>query len=94
MTTTSLKLPDDVKQSAITAAERAGISPHAFMVDAIRNAARAAELSAEFAAEALEARAEMLKSGMGYDAEEVHTYFLNRVSGKPAKRPKAKSWRS
>ena len=57
-------------------------------------AAHAAELRAEFVAHALEARAEMLKSGKGYDAEEVHAYLRARVSGKPAKRPKAKSWRS
>jgi len=39
MATTSLKLPDEVKQLAVAAAKHQGITPHAFMVDAIRVAA-------------------------------------------------------
>lgn len=32
MATTSLKLSDELKQQAIAAAEKKGVSPHAFMV--------------------------------------------------------------
>lgn len=32
MSTTSLKLSDDLKQRAVAAAEKIGVSPHAFMV--------------------------------------------------------------
>lgn len=46
MATTSLKLPDDVKQLAVAAAQRRGMTPHAFMVGAIRRAASAAEIRA------------------------------------------------
>ena len=35
MATTSLKLPDDLKQRAAKAAHELGVSPHAFMVSAI-----------------------------------------------------------
>ena len=93
MTTTSLKLPADVKQSAIAADERQGVSPHAFMVDAIRAAAHAAELRAAFVAEAVEARDEAMKTGLGYDAAEVHAYVRARIQGEKAAKPKAKSWR-
>ena len=55
MSTTSLKLPDDVKQLAAEAAKTQGITPHAFMVSAIRDAATAAAQRAEFMAEALAA---------------------------------------
>ena len=41
MATTSLKLPDELKERAAKAAQELGISPHAFMVDAIRHAADA-----------------------------------------------------
>ena len=42
MSTTSLKLPDELKKrAAMVAAAELGISPHAFMVGAIRNAADA-----------------------------------------------------
>ncbi len=53
MSTTSLKLPDDLKRLAIAAAKHRGITPHAFMVEAIRTAATAEKLRAEFVAEAL-----------------------------------------
>jgi hypothetical protein len=94
MSTTSLKLPEDVKQLAAAAAERQGVTPHAFMVDAIRAAAEAADKRASFVAEAAEARVQALRSGKGYAADEVHAYVRARAQGKPAARPKAKSWRS
>jgi hypothetical protein len=93
MSTTSLKLPEDVKQLAVAAAKRQGVTPHAFMVDAIRAAAAAAEKRAAFVAEATASRAQTLKSGKGYDAAEVHAYVRARAQGKAASRPKARSWR-
>lgn len=56
MYNTPLKLPDDLKQRAIAAAEKAGVSPHAFMVHAIEQVATAAEQRAGFVAEALAER--------------------------------------
>lgn len=94
MSTTSLKLPDDVKKLAIEAAKHQGVTPHAFMVDAIRAAAIAAERRAAFVADATAARAETLESGKGYSAAEVHAYIRGRVGGKAVSRPKARSWRS
>jgi predicted transcriptional regulator len=93
MSTTSLKLPDDLKQRAVVAAEHLGVSPHAFMVDAIRAAATAAEARAQFIADAEAARKAALKSGQGFDAADVHAYIRARAAGKSASRPKAKSWR-
>lgn len=93
MSTTSLKLPEDVKQLAAAAAGHQGVTPHAFMVEAIRAAATAAEKRAGFVAEALASKAEALKSGKGYRAAEVHAYLRSRAQGKPAPRPKAKAWR-
>lgn len=94
MATTSLKLSDDLKQRAIGAAEKQGISPHAFMVQAIEQAATAAELRASFVADALTARERMLAGGTGYAAEDVHRYLKARIEGKPVARPKAKSWQA
>ena len=93
MSTTSLKLPDELKQRAIAAAEKRGLSPHAFMIHAIDQAATAAEQRASFVSDAQAAREQMLATGKGYDASEVHAYLKARLSGdKPAK-PKARSWR-
>ncbi len=93
MSTTSLKLPDELKQRAIAAAEKRGLSPHAFMIQAIDLAATAAEQRASFVSDAQAAREQMLATGKGYDASDVHAYVKARLSGdKPAK-PKARSWR-
>lgn len=94
MSTTSLKLPDELKQRAAAAAQKQGISPHAFMVQAIEQAAMAAERRAGFVAEAQAARNETLASGKGYDADEVHAYLKARIASKKSTKPKAVSWRS
>ncbi|RLJ68212.1 hypothetical protein [Sulfurisoma sediminicola] len=93
MSTTSLKLPDELKQRAVAAAQNQGVSPHAFMVHAIEQAATAAERRAGFVAEAQAAREQMLKTGKGYDADEVHAHLKARVAGKKSAKPKARSWR-
>lgn len=93
MSTTSLKLPEDIKQLAIAAAQQQGITPHAFMVEAIRSAATQAEKRARFVAEALASRAEALESDRAYAAEDVHAYLRARSQAKPVAKPKAKSWR-
>jgi predicted transcriptional regulator len=64
MSTTSLKLPEALKQRVLAESERKGISPHAFMVGAIEQAASAAEHRAAFIAEAIDAREDMMASGL------------------------------
>lgn len=93
MSTTSLKLPDELKQRAAKAAEELGISPHAFMVEAIRRAAEAVEQRSEFVAQALAARADMLQDGVGYEAEDVRAYLRRRIGDEQTPEPDAKAWR-
>jgi predicted transcriptional regulator len=93
MSTTSLKLPDSLKQRAVAAAKAKGVSPHAFMVEAIERAAMLAEQRDRFLEEAQAAREEMVATGEGYDADEVHAYLAARVAGRKPARPKPKSWR-
>ena len=93
-TTTSLKLPEDIKQLAAAAASQQGVTPHAFMVEAIRTAALAAQQRADFVSAAAASRLEAMESGKGYAASEVHDYLRARVQGKAAAKPKAKSWRA
>ena len=93
MSTTSLKLTDELKRRAAAAAQSQGVTLHAFLLAAIESATSGAEQRASFVAEALAARKAMLDSGRGYDADDVHIYLRNRVSGKKSLRPKAKPWR-
>jgi predicted transcriptional regulator len=92
MSTTSLKLPDELKQRAACAAQELGISPHAFMVDAIRQATDAVEQRAQFVAQARVARAAMQESGQGHDANEVRAYLRQRLADKGADRPAVRPW--
>ncbi len=93
MATTSLKIPDELKQRAIQAAQQQGLSPHAFMLGAIEETVQAAEQRASFIAEALAAEQEMLASREGYAAEDVHRYIKARIAGENPERPEARPWR-
>lgn len=92
-TATSLKLPEDLKARVDAAAEAAGKTAHAFMVEAIERETARAELYEAFVQEALDAEAEMEHSGLHYAAQDVFRYVTDRAQGKPAKRPKPKPWR-
>lgn len=93
MSTTSLKLPEALKQRAAAVAQQRGVSAHAFMVDAIAQATRAAEQRADFVADALAARDQLLASGMGYEGDEVHAWLRARAAGRKTSKPKARPWR-
>ncbi len=93
MSTTSLKLPEDLKTRASTAAEELGISTHAFMVGAIRQAADAVEQRTAFVAQAKAAREGMLEGGQGHDANAVRDYLRARLADPAAMRPAPASWR-
>lgn len=90
---TSIKLPAPLKDRVDAAAEAAGKTPHAFMVDAIERETARAEAFSEFVADALRAEREHERTGLHYDADDVLRYMTARAKGKPARRPKAKSWR-
>lgn len=93
MATTSLKIPDELKLRAIRAAQQQGVSPHAFMLSAIEQTVQAAERHASFVADALAAEQEMLDSGTGYAAADVHRYLKARLAGEHAEPPEAEPWR-
>lgn len=93
MSTTSLKLSDELKRRAVGAAQQLGVSPHAFMLSAIEQATGAAEQRALFLKEAHAARDTLMETGKGFAADEVHAYLKSRISGVKLPEPKAGSWR-
>jgi predicted transcriptional regulator len=93
MSTTSIKLPTTLKKRVAAAAAGRGLTSHAFMVQAIEESARAAELRRKFVAAAETARKRLVASGKGYDGDAVHAYIRNRLQGKKPGRPRAISWR-
>ena len=86
--TTTIKLPDDLKDRVTSAAAAAGKSPHAWMVDAIEAQAALEERRQAFVASALKAEQEVAEYGLVYDADEVFSYILAKAEGKRAAKPK------
>ena len=86
--TTTLKLPEQLKTRIVPLAEAAGKSPHAWMIEALEQRVEQSEAYAAFVAEALEAEQEMQRTGEVYAMEDVHQYLLDKLDGKPVKRPR------
>jgi predicted transcriptional regulator len=93
MSTTSIKLSDELKRRTALVAQQQGLSAHAFMVQSIKQATDAAEQRSRFIAEAQTALAETRTSGKGYQAEEVYAYLRQRIAGEKTAAPGAVSWR-
>jgi predicted transcriptional regulator len=89
---TTLKLPADLKKRVQRAAASRGDSPHSFMLKAIETETALAEQRRSFVAEAREAMDDFDRTGLAYDATEVHAYLRARAAGRKATRPKAKRW--
>ena len=72
---TSLKLPAELKAAIDADAQKQGLSPHAYMVRALAEAAECSRLQEQFTQDALAAERDMLATGMGHRLEDVRTYF-------------------
>jgi predicted transcriptional regulator len=79
---TSLKLSAALKARVLSAAKKAGKTPHAFMVEAIERHTEGAERRQRFVAAALAAEQEAMTSGKGYEAAEVHAAMKARAEAK------------
>jgi predicted transcriptional regulator len=86
--TTTIKLPDDLKQRIAPLAEAAGKTAHAWMVEALERQAAMAEAREAFLQEAEASAAEIDAGGALFAAEDVAAYLLSRAAGKAPARPK------
>jgi len=90
MSTTTIRLPDELKARVARAAERAGTTSHNFIIEAIAAKTDADERRNEFHALADERYAEILRTGKTVPWEEARDYLLKLAAGQPAKRPVAR----
>lgn len=88
--TTTIKLPDDLKDRVVSAAAAAGKSPHAWMVEAIEAQAALAQRRLAFVASALQAEQEVAQYGLVYDADEVFSYIMAKTESRHATKPKTR----
>ncbi len=87
MATTSLKLPDELKQRVNALAALANKSPHAFMVDAIAEQTERIEEDCAFLARAEASLQHYRAAGIAYDADEVNAYFRAKIQGVELPKP-------
>jgi predicted transcriptional regulator len=81
-TTTSLKLTQEIKLQAANAAKELGMTPHAFMVEAIKQASINAEIRKNFIQQANIAREGVMKNGKVYESDKVFEAMKARIAGK------------
>ncbi len=90
MSTTTIRLPDDLKARVAAAAEKTGQSPHSFILEAIAEKAQDTERQSDFHREAEERFAAIAASGKTIAWDEMRTYLQARAAGKPLQRPRAR----
>jgi len=88
MSTTTVRLPKELKDKVARAAERAGKTPHSFILEAIAEKTELEERRAAFVASAERRYADIVASAKTIPWSEMRQYLEQRVTGRQAARPK------
>lgn len=90
ITTTTIRLDEELKTRINALAERAGKTPHAFILDAIAEKVEQAELEAEFHRVADERWKRILHTGKTVAWDDAKPYLQARARGRKARKPTAR----
>jgi predicted transcriptional regulator len=90
MSTTTVRLSEDLKARVAKAAERAGTTAHNFIIEAIAEKAEELEQRSAFQSEAEVRYDTIVESGKTIGWSEMRTYLHQRVAGDKVKRPVAR----
>ncbi|MBI5278802.1 MAG: DUF1778 domain-containing protein [Burkholderiales bacterium] len=90
MSTTTIRLTDELKRRIARAAEQSGTTAHAFILEAIADKADRVERRAEFHATAEDRLARLAASGRSVGWKDMRGYLLERAHGKAPAKPKAR----
>jgi predicted transcriptional regulator len=90
MSTTTIRLPEDLKARVATAAKRAGKTSHSFILEAIAEKAEQEERRSEFDDVAERRFADIVALGKTISWDKMRMYLEDRLAGKAARRPVAK----
>ncbi|MBI5006801.1 MAG: ribbon-helix-helix protein, CopG family [Nitrosomonadales bacterium] len=82
MSTTTIRLPQDLKARVAAAAKRAGTTTHGFILDAIAEKAEQEDKRAAFDAEAEDRYARIVASGKTIPWQEMRGYLEDHLAGK------------
>jgi len=90
MSTTTIRIDDELKERVAAVADRAGKTAHSFMVDAIAQATEEAEQNDEFHQVAGQRWAKFLATGEAIPWGEARAYLEARARGEKVRRPRAR----
>lgn len=86
--TTSLKLPEELKEKVAELARGVAQTPHAYMVDAIAERVALDELRRGFVERASQSRDAFARSGQAFRLEEVAAHYRAKLAGAESRRPR------
>ena len=86
--TTSLKLPEELKEKIGKLAQGVAQTPHAYMVEAIARKVERDEKWQDFLNAAEKSRAHFQRTGIAYRHEDVWDYVMKLARGQKARKPK------
>ena len=90
MPTTTIRLPDDLKEKVARAAKRAGTTSHNFILEAIAEKAELTEQRNNFLSVAQARYSAIVASGRTISWADMQRYLKDKVAGKKVTRPAAK----
>ena len=90
MSTTTIRIEDDLKARIATAAQHAGKTAHAFILDAISQTVEQVELDNVFNTLADQRCANIQASGKAVPWDAAKAYLAARANGEPARKPAAR----
>jgi predicted transcriptional regulator len=88
--TTSLKLPDALKEQIAVTAAREGKTAHALMVETLQTAMDDARMRQQYYDDGDASYQDMVHTNISYAAADVHNYMLAKVRGENPSLPSPK----
>jgi predicted transcriptional regulator len=90
MSTTTIRLPDELKARVAEAAKRSGTTAHGYILEAIAEKTAQDEKRAGFEAEAEHRYAKIIATGETIPWDEMRTYLKAKIGGKGISMPKSR----
>jgi predicted transcriptional regulator len=91
MSTTTIRIEDDLKARVAAAAQQAGKTAHAFILNAITQTVEQVELDNAFNTLADQRWAHIQDGGKTVPWDAAKTYLAARANGEPARKPAART---
>jgi predicted transcriptional regulator len=93
MSTSTLRLPPDLRDRVSKLAEESGKTAHSFMLEAIAERVANEELRRGFLNDGNARLGNMLDAGIGIEWTDMREYLRGRAAGTDPAPPKVKKWR-